>query len=126
MLKTDPDFKILVGKTGIKMMKCMHFCKCGMHGMRKDLIGRLKKANRVEGDGDVDLYMGMVVERLKKAEFLSGAEIGMLDLSLWGIIYVWAGKPVMKFFQEILDKYPIFAVWWLKMYQAVGEVRFTG
>lgn len=83
-----------------------------------------RKFNKITGDGDVDLYMGKIVERLQKHEFLSGAEIGKLDLSTWGIVYQWASKPTMKTWQGLMDKYELIAKWWLKMYQAVGEVGF--
>jgi hypothetical protein len=126
MFGSDVDFKNLVWKSGEAMPKCAFTCCCKLKPVRKNMIKSQKANNKITGEGDVDLYMNMVVERLGNAEFLSGAEIGMLDLSLYGITYQWANKPTMVFFQAVLDKYPVFAKWWLKMYQAVGEIRFTG
>ena len=117
----------MIDKSGSCPPKCAVRVCCGLQGPRKTGVANLKKGgNKIEGDGDIDKYMCQVVERLQQAEFLSGAEMGMLDLSLYGITYVWAGNPTMKTFQDVIDKYELFGKWWLKMFQAVGEVRNTG
>ena len=70
-----------------------------------------------------DKYLGMIEERLNKTTYLQGEEIGILDLSLYGVTYAFSAKPVMGCFQAMLDKSPKFAQWWLKMNQSVGDIE---
>jgi len=73
-------------------------------------------------NSNTDKYLALIDEKLNKQPFLSGAEAGMHDISLYGMLNMFAEKPTMKGFQDMCDKSEKFAQWWLKMYQKVGEV----
>jgi hypothetical protein len=50
----------------------------------------------------------------------------MLDVSLYGTTSVFTKKPMMQGFQELLlDKSPLFAKWYMRMYEAIGEEEMT-
>ena len=69
-------------------------------------------------------YIGMIEQRLNKHTFLQGDEIGMLDVSLYGTTSAFSKQPMMPAFQtEFLDKSPLIAKWWMKMYQTIGTVE---
>ncbi len=94
----------MVWKSGKCPVKCAYYVCCGVKVIRKNIIKKQsERYDKIEGTGDVDLYMPQVIARLEKAEFLSGDSIGILDLSCWGVVYIFAYEPCMPFFQAIFD-----------------------
>lgn len=73
---------------------------------------------------DMPKYIAMIEERLKKHQWVSGEEIGLMDVTLYGCCSVFSRKPVMPLFQsEVLDKSPLISHWFMKMLNIVGEVE---
>ena len=87
LFRSDDDFKNMLWKNAGCPFICAFTVCCKLKGTRKGLIKVNQTEHKITGDGDIDLYMGKIVERLEKADFLCGTEIGMLDLSLWGLTY---------------------------------------
>ena len=125
MIGNNAQFSNIVGKAnkpvlGCCVLVCCCNCRCCSGKMSK---GMIEKAG-LESNS-TDKYVDMIDERLNKSAFLQGDEIGILDLSLYGVTYMFSAKPVIASFQGMLDKSPKFAAWWMKMNQTVGEVDIS-
>ena len=112
----------LIGKAKKPALTCcLGVCCCNCLCCRGYMSRNVLKKNGLENNS-TDKFINMINERLDKSGFLQGDEIGILDLSLYGVTYMFAAKPVVASFQAMLDKSPKFAQWWLKMNQTVGEI----
>ena len=60
-------------------------------------------------------YLKLIDERLAKHKYLSGDEIGILDLSLYGVTYVFSKYPMMECIKAMMDQSPLFADWFKDM-----------
>ena len=124
MMADGSQFSNIVGKAKKPVLGCCLLvcccncrCPCCLPSMSKKMLAK----NGLESNS-TDKFVDMIDERLNKTTFLQGDEIGILDLSLYGVTYMFAAKPVIKSFQGMLDKSQKFAQWWMKMNQTVGEV----
>ena len=95
---------------------CLGTCTCNMICYRRSGYNKTKKLYGTE-ESHMAKYIAMIEERLSKHEFLSGNEIGMLDVSLYGTTSAFSRPPIMPSFQtEFLDRSPLISQWWLKMF----------
>ena len=95
---------------------CVGCCTCNVICMRRGLYKKTKELYGTE-ESHMAKYIALIEERLGNHEFVSGNEIGMLDVSLYGTISAFSRPPVMPAFQtEFLDKSPLIAQWWMKMF----------
>ena len=52
---------------------------------------------------DLTPYLQLIEARLSKSKFLQGDELGIMDLSLYGMTNVLHTKPTLEAFQSMLD-----------------------
>ena len=118
------NFRKMVGKWfGCGAANCLTFCCCNCPCYRHHMLNKKKQAGDKNTAADIYKYLIIIEERLEKHEFLSGKELGILDLSLYGMTHTFSSEPNMGFFQDMLDKSEKFARWWLKMHNIVGVVN---
>ena len=97
VIMNSNDMKNCGDKAGGCMKCCFCFCcyfKCCKAKMHKGFLER----NTMESD-DFDKEMQMIDAKLSKNKFLSGDEIGILDLSLYGASYPMGKEPKMECFK---------------------------
>lgn len=65
-MANDDDMKKFLWKANECPLKCAWYVTCHLGSVRKDGIAKIVKGNKIDAPGgDVDLYMGKVVERLQ-------------------------------------------------------------
>ena len=73
----------------------------------------------VESD-KLDKYTQIIDQKLGSSDFLHGDEMGILDLSLYGMTYTFAKEPKMECIKEMEDASPLFKEWLVRMTRIIG------
>ena len=74
-------------------------------------------------DDKLDKYIQAIDTQLGSNKFLQGDEIGILDLTLYGMTYQFAKEPKMECIKEIEDASPLFKEWLARMSPVVGPLN---
>ena len=76
---------------------CFTVCCCNCCCMRSKFSKNLLKKEKLESN-NTDPYIAMIEARLSENAFLQGPEIGILDLSLYGVTQAFSIEPRIKVF----------------------------
>ena len=83
----------------------------------------MRIAKNLESDS-TDKYLELINQKLSNSNFLQGDQMGILDLSLYGMLNVFSSEPRLDSVQRMLDKSPKFSSWYGLMHQKVGDIAW--
>ena len=98
---------------------CCYLCCCASS------IGNkiMQTNNMTKSDLDHAKYVRMIEERLGENDYLAGSEIGIQDLSLYGMLYPFAGGNTVTYLQTVFMSSQKFYDWYKRMEITVGELK---
>ena len=97
MMEDGGQFSNFLGKIKPAVKCCVMVCCCNLVCCRGNMSKKMLAKNGLQ-DNSIDKYIATIEERLNKTAFLQGDEVGILDLSLYGVTYPFAKKPTMACF----------------------------
>ena len=97
---------------------CCYLCCCA------NSIGNsiMKKNNMTKTDLDHSKYVTMIEERLGDNDYLTGSEIAIQDLSLYGMLYPFASGNTVTYLQSVFLSSQKFYDWYKRMEMTVGKL----
>ena len=121
VIRNTNDKKNCANK-GSAGMKCCFAFICYFTCCENHMNKKFLKRQGLEND-NLQKYIDLIDQQLGSNKFLHGDEIGILDLSLYGVTNQFAKEPKMECIKEMEDMSPLFKEWLSRMTPIIGKIN---
>lgn len=121
---SSQEIRKMAGRGGSCFINFLACVTCGLCCVRKSISDGIRLRNKLPEDHSIDTYIKIIEDRLAATggKWLHGKNIGVLDVSLYGLFYFFSREPKLAAMDYLFKRSPKITSWYTTMFKLVGRV----